>query len=271
MSPLVWFLRHIRYSRGSLERTNWGSESCRAAPDASSHSLAALNGAQSRICCQSSGTQLSHQSTQQWHLTTRGLLDVGHPGSTLPRWWSFTLSSAAMGGWGVVDSGLFHMLPAVYCSWLNAFQSKCVISPQSGWDWLHWLWHLYCSVSQEWGRGRGALIFMHTVFCESVMGTLEGKGMSTQITESKWVVPQSKTSRRAVIWLFKWGNGVGVGGFPLGRPLSWLSCPRKSWVQKKSGLHRRVEPLSACWRQPSHFRQTPRLININAFPLAQQL
>lgn len=133
-----------------------------------------------------------------------------------------------------------------------------------GWRWLHWLWHLYplCLLGD-------ALISIHSMFCVSVMGTLEGKGRPAQITESKWAILWKEKSQEEKWWgLYAW--------IPLNQPLSWLSwhwgakchanssgSPEKEQVPSPSAAGFCLLRIACC------LRQMPWLIN--ALPLAQQL
>lgn len=175
MSSLAWLPTHTKY----FQRHPWAQmriwamqRSCRCLQSI----LAALNGAQSSVCCHRSGTQPCHPSAQQWQLTTHGLPNVGPADYTLPQWWSFTLLSASVGNSGLA----FHMLPAVYCSWLNASRVNVLLHPKRGET--SFIGCVTSIPSISWG--------MHSfpyepAFLSLWWAHLRGKGRLTQITEPK--------------------------------------------------------------------------------------
>lgn len=105
MSSLAWFLthRHWVYSWDihKHQMRIWAMQSSYRCLQSF---LAALNGAQSSVCCHCSGTQLSHPSVQQWRLTTRGLNDVVYTCYISACCWSFMLSAVAVGKSGLTPA-----------------------------------------------------------------------------------------------------------------------------------------------------------------------
>lgn len=144
--------------------------------------LAALNGAQSSVCCHCSGTRLSHPSIQQWQLTTHGLPDVVYTCYMLPWWSSFMVSWAAVG-----KSCLASALKDPYGTCCLSQPVKWVqseLEPQQD-D----AGFIDCDTSIPLCLLGETLISIQTMFCVSLMGTpLEGKGIPVQITESKWAI-----------------------------------------------------------------------------------
>lgn len=227
--------------------------------------LAALNGAQSSVCCHCSGTQLSHPSVQQWQLTTHSLPDVVNICYILVWQWSFTLSSVMMGESrsGLRPEGSI-CAPVVNCIWLNGFSvnmwwrhnrmraASLTVTPLSplspgGCTHFHTYHVLWVCDGDTWGKryaGANYRIKM-SPFCE-------GKSQ-----EEKW-------------------RGL-YGRIPLNQPLSWLSWHWGAKCHANSSVSPEEEqvpsPSAAALfcqlRITCRLRQMPQLIN--ALPLTQQL
>lgn len=134
----------------------------------------------------------------------------------------------------------------------------------TGWGRLHWLWHLYplCLLGD-------ALISIHTMFCVSVMGTLEGK----RYAGANYRIKMRHFVREKVREESSGASTVGFLSINLSADYPWrwgAKCHANSSESPEKEPVPSPTAAGFCQlRRACRLRQMPQLIN--ALPLAQQL